>query len=213
MGLPSSPGPILSELRLLSPTILGYAEKPGLCPRQCGWRSGQLALKMGVGRGEAAFSKERENKMYSNLRQHLRQIYQAGLASVDPYAMVRRHARLEGGRLHIAADQGELIYNLDDYRRVLVLGVGKAAAPMALAMEDILGGRLTDGCVVVKYGHCQDLRTICLLEAGHPLPDAEGVRAAQRIVGLAEQADGDCLVINLISGRPGPAFPLWRRRG
>lgn len=115
---------------------------------------------------------------------------------------------MEGGRLHIAADQRELIYNLDDYRRVLVLGVGKAAAPMALAMEDILGGRLTDGCVVVKYGHCQDLRTICLLEAGHPLPDAEGVRAAQRIVGLAEQADGDCLVINLISGGGSALLPL-----
>ena len=90
----------------------------------------------------------------------------------------------------------------------MVLGVGKAAAPMARALEDILGTRLSDGCIVVKYGHRQDLRIITLLEAGHPVPDAEGVRAAQRIVDLAEQADRHCLVINLISGGGSALLPL-----
>ena len=39
------------------------------------------------------------------------------------------------------------------YRRIRVLGAGKGAAPMAAALENLLGDRISDGLVIVKYGH------------------------------------------------------------
>jgi len=54
--------------------------------------------------------------------------------------------------------------------------------------------------VVVKYGHADDLRRIEVIEAGHPIPDANGVGAARRIADLARRADDRTLVLTLLSG-------------
>ncbi len=95
-------------------------------------------------------------------------------------------------------------YSLDRFRRVFVIGFGKAAAPMGQAAAEILGERLTSGLLVTKVGHGgthTDLpQALTLLEAAHPLPDAAGVAAARRIADLARQATADDLVLCLISG-------------
>lgn len=68
-------------------------------------------------------------------------------------------------------------YDLRSYRRVYVVGAGKAGASMAAAVAAVLGDRLDDGLVVVKYGHGtgRDPSVIAVVEAGHPMPDAAGV--------------------------------------
>jgi hydroxypyruvate reductase len=71
---------------------------------------------------------------------------------------------------------------------------------MALAIEEILGDRLTDGVVNVKYGSTAPTRKIRLVQAGHPMPDEKSVAGATEILALAQRAGPRDLVICLISG-------------
>jgi hydroxypyruvate reductase len=83
--------------------------------------------------------------------------------------------------------------------RTIVLGAGKASAAMAKAVEDHWPGPI-EGLVITRYGHGVHCRHIEIVEASHPVPDAAGHAAAQRILELAEGAGPDDLVLCLISG-------------
>ncbi len=83
--------------------------------------------------------------------------------------------------------------------RTLVVGAGKAAASMAKAVEDHWDGPLS-GLVVTRYGHGLPTRSIEVLEAGHPLPDEAGTRAAERILDMAAGLGPDDLLLCLVSG-------------
>lgn len=71
---------------------------------------------------------------------------------------------------------------------------------MAQAVESILGSLLTVGIVNVKYGHVAPTQTIELREAGHPLPDANGIRSTQAQLELLLDLQPDDLVLCLLSG-------------
>ncbi|RJF94704.1 glycerate kinase [Oleomonas cavernae] len=83
--------------------------------------------------------------------------------------------------------------------RTIVLGAGKGAARMAQAFE-AAWEYPCEGLVVTRYGHGAATRSIEVVEASHPVPDAAGERAAARILALAAGAGADDLVICLISG-------------
>ena len=83
--------------------------------------------------------------------------------------------------------------------RTIVIGAGKAAAKMARAVEDHWRGDLT-GLVVTRYGHAVPCKRIEVVEAAHPVPDAAGEKAAQRILDLVQGLSADDLVIALMSG-------------
>lgn len=83
--------------------------------------------------------------------------------------------------------------------RTLVVGAGKAAAAMARALEQHWQGPL-EGLVVTRYGHGVPCERIDIVEAAHPVPDAAGRVAAQRILDLVSDLTADDLVIALISG-------------
>lgn len=140
--------------------------------------------------------------LWEQRMEHVTALCQAALAAVDPAAAVRRALRREGDALLVSSRR----YDLNAYRRVFIVGGGKAAAPMAAASADILGERLTGGIVITKYGHTlKDAPSLAdgalqLLEAGHPVPDAAGVQGAGRIAALLREAGADDLVICLISG-------------
>jgi hydroxypyruvate reductase len=131
-------------------------------------------------------------------------ILDASLAAVDPYLAIQRTVRIDGFDLLIA----EQAYDLNTFQRVILIGVGKAAFPMAVAMEEILGDRLATGIIVTKDGYAapasgmsqQRLLRTHIYEAGHPIPDARGVAAAQEIGQLLQSLGNDDLVIFLISG-------------
>jgi hydroxypyruvate reductase len=102
--------------------------------------------------------------------------------------------------------------------RTVVVGAGKAAAAMAKAVEDHWPGPL-EGLVVTRYGHGIATRRIEVVEAGHPVPDAEGTAAARRIVELLEGLGKDDLALLLISGGgsallslPAPGLTLEDKR-
>ncbi|MGI9175518.1 MAG: DUF4147 domain-containing protein, partial [Rhodothermales bacterium] len=95
---------------------------------------------------------------------------------------------------------------LSAYRRVVVVGTGKASMAMAGALEEKLGDTVSEGPVVVPHGYGQTLpgtermpHRIEVMEAGHPVPDEVGLRAATRALEKAEACGADDLVLVLIS--------------
>lgn len=123
-------------------------------------------------------------------------IFHAALAAVDPYNAVRQALNIQGDAL-IA---GGASYVLSGFSRIVVIGAGKATARMAQAVEDILGDRISDGLIIVKYGHTAAFRTIRQIEAGHPIPDEAGASGTRKVIETLNGADEKTLVICLISG-------------
>ncbi|PHV04407.1 glycerate kinase [Janthinobacterium sp. BJB412] len=83
--------------------------------------------------------------------------------------------------------------------RLVVIGAGKASAAMARAVEDNWPGPLS-GLVVTRYGYKVPCQRITIVEAAHPVPDAAGMDAAQRILALVGGLGADDTVLCLISG-------------
>jgi len=132
------------------------------------------------------------------LRESARSIFDAALAAGDVRPLV---ARALAGTA--PPERG----------RVLVVGAGKASGAMAAAVEAAWGDRVTDGLVAVKDGYLAPTRRVRLVEAGHPVPDERGARAAREIRALVESAVADDLVLVLVSGggsalTPAPAPPI-----
>ena len=136
----------------------------------------------------------------TDARAVLRRLFEAALAAADP-------AKVVPPRLP-APPKG----------RTLVVGAGKAAAAMAAAVEAHWPGPLS-GLVVTRYGHGLPCKRIEVVEAGHPVPDAAGTRAAQHILDLVRGLSGDDLVLYLASGGgsalltlPAPGLSLEDKR-
>lgn len=116
------------------------------------------------------------------LRADAARLWTAALRAVDPGVAIDKFVKRRGRTLRIGAKT----FDLGDNRGIWVLGAGKAAAPMARALEKILGKYLAGGIVVTKYGHSLPLERIEVVEAGHPLPDQNGVTGGIKIVSLIE---------------------------
>jgi len=131
-----------------------------------------------------------------DLRQDVLEILQAALVGADPYRAVRNALSLEAGTLQF----GNHPIDLDAVEDIYVVGAGKAAAPMAQALEDILGERLEEGVVAVKDGYKVSTSSIAVGEAAHPMPDERSLKAARAGGHVADMAEERDLVICLISG-------------
>lgn len=114
-------------------------------------------------------------------KRFLRALFDQAVASAQP-------DRIVSGKLP-AAPRG----------RTIIVGAGKAAATMARAVEKRWPSGLT-GLVITPYGHAAPCRHIEVVEAGHPLPDSQGVDATRRILTMLADLTGDDLVICLLSG-------------
>jgi glycerate 2-kinase len=91
--------------------------------------------------------------------------------------------------------------------RLIVIGAGKASAAMARAVEQNWRGQLS-GLVVTRYGYAVPCTQIEIVEAAHPVPDAAGMRAAERMLELVGDLAPDDLVLCLISGGGSALLPL-----
>jgi len=139
----------------------------------------------------------------SPIRPLLKKLIGRGLAAVDAHAAVARAISRQGEELVI----GRRRYDLRRYERVVVVGAGKATASMARAVERKLGPRLQSGFVVVKYGHGLSTKRIMVAEAGHPIPDQSGQRAAARLCAMAAELGRRDLLIVLLSGGASSLLP------
>ncbi len=130
-------------------------------------------------------------------------IFKAALKAVAPDAAMARLCRRDGDILTI----GDRAYDLEAYENVVLVGAGKATAPMAAAMEALVGDRLSDGVITVKYGHTAPLKKVRTIEAGHPVPDANGEKGSAQILSLARAAGERDLLLCLISGGGSALLP------
>jgi len=131
-----------------------------------------------------------------NHRAIAEQIFLAGVDRVLPDRLINRELALNENILHI----GQLRFSLEVIENIYVIGAGKASALMAAEVEKILGSRIANGHIVVKYGHSSNLRYINVSEAGHPVPDSQGFKATEEILKIADKANEKDLVICLFSG-------------
>jgi len=123
-------------------------------------------------------------------------IFKNAIKTVQAETAVKRHCRLSLRQLEINGS----LFDLAQYQHIYVIGAGKASAHMGKAIEDLLLPEITEGLIVVKYGHALPLKKIRVIEAGHPMPDGNGVKGARNILKLAEKATKNDLIICLISG-------------
>lgn len=139
-----------------------------------------------------------------SMRKDARLIFKAGIKAVQADATIRRNMRLDGEILKI----GDAAYDLSSIEHIYVIGAGKACAPMAGQVERLLGKRITGGVISVKYDHGVPLETIRVMEAGHPVPDENGVNAAEAIMKVVQKAGRNDLVICLLTGGGSALIPL-----
>ncbi|WP_404478435.1 glycerate kinase [Novosphingobium sp. BL-52-GroH] len=133
-------------------------------------------------------------------RDRLAELFYAAINAVRGDRLIAERSRLEGG-VWTYRDGGRTVrFDLPDDGRVIVIGAGKAAASLALGLQQVLGERIDGGCVIVKYGHGEDLDRIQVLEAGHPVPDAAGVAATRRLLGTVEGLGPNDRVFLLLTG-------------
>lgn len=130
------------------------------------------------------------------LRREVMCIFNAALDAADPGRAVSAHVRLNGDVLEV----DDRLFPLENYRRVYVFGAGKASAKMAGALTEIMGGRLCGGLVIVKYGYALRAGKVTVVEAGHPIPDENGVRASEDLIHVLRATSREDLVVGLISG-------------
>lgn len=123
-------------------------------------------------------------------------IFNAALTAADPYNAVHNALRLTDGHLHVNG----ACYDLAKFDRIMVIGAGKASSRMALAVENLLGERISAGLVITKEGHTVPLKAIRQIEASHPVPNAAGLEGAQQIMEMAKSADESTFIICLLSG-------------
>ena len=133
----------------------------------------------------------------SSIRMAIERWFAIGLEAVDPYNATRSALRRVDGGIDV---DGKIVPLASD-ATVVGLAIGKAAAPMARALQDALGDRLDHRVLITKDGHLGGAPAGWqLFEASHPVPDARGVLATSAALqALACLTDKD-LVIVLVSG-------------
>lgn len=123
-------------------------------------------------------------------------IFLAGVESVKPDNLLNRFISIRGNTLQIE----EILFDLSSIKNIFIVGAGKASAAMAQTVESILGSRITAGHIITKYEHAVPLKFIETTEAGHPVPDENGIKGTENILTIVKKAEKDDLVICLISG-------------
>ena len=83
----------------------------------------------------------------------LENIYRDAVREVDPAGLIQSRVKKDGRTLTIQSPDTKISEDLSRYKQVIVLGIGKASARMAAAMESILEDELSAGFVITKYGH------------------------------------------------------------
>jgi glycerate-2-kinase len=119
------------------------------------------------------------------------------LNRLDAYHRIKSITSLDGNILTI----GTRTWDLSTKRHVYLVGAGKACNHMAMAVDEILGDRLTRGIAIVKIAEDSDRfgRTEVHV-GGHPIPNEAGYRASRQILDLADTAGPEDLFIAVISG-------------
>ncbi|MFB6132781.1 MAG: glycerate kinase [Halanaeroarchaeum sp.] len=119
---------------------------------------------------------------------------EAGIEAAQPDRVVRESVALDGDTLRIQ----DATYDLAPYRRIAIVGGGKAAAHVASALESILGDRLDEGVIVTDDP--APLSTVGALPGDHPVPSERGVESTRTLLDTARDFEEKTLVLAVITG-------------
>jgi glycerate 2-kinase len=127
-------------------------------------------------------------------------ILKFSLASVDPYYCVLKTIHLNDDNLTIAKTK----INLEKIKNIYIIGIGKAAIPMAKAVEEKIGVKITGGFLISKNqseGFEELIEKGFQIEFGsHPIPDKRSIDCAIKLEKFVGNIESDDLIITVISG-------------
>ncbi|HTX91962.1 MAG TPA: DUF4147 domain-containing protein [Anaerolineales bacterium] len=123
-------------------------------------------------------------------------ILSAAVNAVDPGEAVRRFVHRDGATLTVAGQA----YDLSGFRRICLLGIGKASVGMSEALAGILGGQLSEGLVVTKHVPASPPASFRVVPGGHPIPDENSLEAGEKTRELLSGLGPQDLLVCLISG-------------
>ena len=126
-------------------------------------------------------------------------IFDSALTASNPYGNTRKMVRIINDNLvvghpHFSLPLGQepIKFDLAKVNNIYVIGGGKAVQPIAKALEDVLGERITEGHICIKKGDTVEVKKIGVTLAGHPIPDEDSVSGAQKILNIEKKAkEGD----------------------
>ncbi len=148
-------------------------------------------------------------------RKIVTELLDAGLDALDPYQRVKQLMEITDGKLilHTAGFEmkddphsGDMVYELDNFDRIFVIGAAKGIQRAALALEEILDEYLTAGQVIAKHGEAIICKKIEVTLAGHPVPDQCCVDACKKIEQLAADITERDLLITVFGSGCGSLF-------
>jgi glycerate 2-kinase len=137
------------------------------------------------------------------------EIFLRAVSAVDPSKRLREMITVEQDTLRVKIDEhSEDLFHLKAFKNIFLIGTGKASASMARTMEDLLTDRISSGVITTKLGHRLPLKRTELIEAGHPIPDRNGLEGAHRIRSLLKNSGPEDLVLIVLSGGGSALLPL-----
>jgi glycerate 2-kinase len=131
-----------------------------------------------------------------DLRGVVLDVLAAGLRAADPGSAVDRLVEVDGPLLRVAGRS----FDLDAARSVVLLGAGKASLSIAVALERMLGDRISRGLIVRRSGAPGELSHVDVMDADHPVPSEASLAAGQRLVELASTCGPGDLLITAFTG-------------
>ncbi len=121
-------------------------------------------------------------------------IAEAGLDAIDTGQVISRSVRIDGDKMFVK-DQ---MFDLSKFKRIKVIGFGKASCDAAQALEKVLGRKIQEGVVIgLEKKTCEFIETY---EGTHPRPSAENLEVGKKIKELTDGATEDDLFIIIVSG-------------
>lgn len=123
-------------------------------------------------------------------------IFEAGVKAVQPQNFIPVNIHVHNEHISI----GNSNIRFADFSNLYVVAAGKAGAAMAEETQKILGDRIEDGLVITKYDHAIPLQHITTIEAAHPVPDENSIKAGNALSNFFKAADENDIIIMLVSG-------------
>ena len=113
-----------------------------------------------------------------------------------PAKLIEKAVSIKDETLSVSGER----FTLHPGRRIWVIGSGKAAAPMAAALEQRLGNRIADGIVLCAVSTSQKLKRIQQFETTHPLPSDGNIAATMELLSFVKGIPSGDIVFYLLSG-------------
>lgn len=163
-----------------------------------------------------------QNLAKNDLRRKALEIAEAGYEAIEIEGAVSKRIKLEGSKLEIIThpailwdgailgyngennrkEKQQIEFDLNNFKRVFIVGIGKGSALASAKLAEILGDKLTSGIILdvnkpnLEFG----IWNLRFFQGTHPLPSKQNVEITKKIIELADSLNEDDLLINFICG-------------